>query len=291
MDRKITSLTPQNTYVNAYIEIDTGTGSYKQSIATAVSSVVAAYTLADATQNTSLGLNSNGSLPTVSGTNYLNSMVSHLDGLELLDSEIYDLSTNIGTQLYTNNYVVIDSESITDSIDKLDSGLQDAFTSINAISVEAANVGATRLTFTITPVKLKSILQSGNAEAIIDLSTTAGAGSKYVMVHDVMVFVNYNTTGHSIVNSDLCLSYGSTYGVASVIATIPEVTLETTADGYMKPAISGATLMAKDPRNASIYLVADSISTVTEGDTVFYLSLLYSIIDIDTSISTPASTE
>jgi len=262
------------------VEIDTGTASFRMSIATLVSSVVSAYTLADQTQNSSLGLNSNSSMPTLSSTNYIDGLTSHMLAIKALDTQLGVVSAYCGGTTYTNNYLVTDGDDYEAAISKLDAGIQAANTSILAVSVSASTTGATRLSIKLTPAILDAIY-NGTAKNIVDLAL--GATGRYAVIHDMFVDVDCNSSAH-VSTGSLYLCYSSTYGAANVIGEIPTATINAATDTFLQVNFSG-TAKATNIKDQDIYLVKNTGSLTTKGDTNIYLTILYSTISRDATIA------
>lgn len=281
-DRRIIDLTNKTVFSAAYVEIDDGIASYRQSIHTLVSSVVAAYVTADQVQNTSLGLNADSSMPAFSSTNYLDSESSHKEAIEELDSQLGSVSANTGGTTYSNNYVVSDGTDHEEAIGDLDAGLESLNSAINAVSVANASVGATQLTVKITPAILNAIL-GGTAYNVIDLALAATG--RRVKIHDLSVDIDHKGNTNTV-SGDIHLCYTNTYSASSSIVEIPQAVLNASADGYYDPSINKASLVTVNTIDKDIYLVKETGSSVTTlGDTEFYLNILYSTYSRDESIA------
>ena len=279
-DSRIIDIPVQNSYVPAYVEIDTGTASYRQSINTLVSSVVSAYLSGDQTQNTALGLNTDGTMPAITGSNYLDAETSHIDAILTLDTELAAVSSNVGNATYSNNYSVTDGDDHGVAIGKLDATCESLNSQINAISIAASETGATRVTVKVTPAILSAIY-SGTPYNLIDLAL--GATGRYVVIHDVFVDVDYKSSAHAA-TGNLYITYSNTYSAANKIAEIASAAINATSDTSYHPVIESASGVARTIVDKDIYLVEDS-GSLTAGYSVIYITILYSTISRDESIA------
>lgn len=280
-DKRIVDLTLQSTWIPAYVEIDNGTDSYKMSITTLTSSVVSSYIAADQLQNTSLGLNADSSIPTISGTNFIDTATSHRAAIELLDTAIGTVNGYGGDNSYTNNYVVSDGTSHKTAISALDEGLENLNSTVGAISAATASVGATKVTVKITPAILNAIM-GGTPYNIIDLAL--GATGRRVKIHDISIDIDNKGSAHTATGS-IHICYSDTYSAANSIVEIPSTVLNASADGYYDPVVNKGSLVTANTIDKDIYLVKETGATITVGTTDLYLNLLYSSYSRDESIA------
>ena len=282
-DKRIVDLTLQSTWTPAYVEIDDGTDSYKMSITTLTSSVVSSYIAADQLQNTSLGLNADSSIPTISGTNFIDAATSHRDAIELLDTAIGTVNDYGGDNSYTNNYVVSDGTDHKTAISALDEGLENLNSTVGAISAATASVGATKITVKITPAILNAIIGgTGTPYNIIDLAL--GATGRRIKIHDISIDIDSKGSAHAATGS-IHLCYSDTYSAANSIVEIPSAVLNASADGYYDPVVNKGSLVTANTIDKDIYLVKETGTTITVGTTDLYLNLLYSSYSRDESIA------